>query len=133
VAGCNQIKAFGGISFSGSSMSLRINNPLTVPVQVQDIFVIWNHNDGHQTGSDKTLRLVSVSWEPPIWTGDSGVASSITIVPSPITYVQPGTSTLTFTFHQAYDNYHGIPTEQIVINLASVCTPAYSIQVQYTQ
>jgi hypothetical protein len=114
-------------------MRLRVVNPLTVPVQVQDIFVAWDHDSGHKTGSDKTLRLVSVSWEPPIWTGDSGTASSMSINPSPTTYVQPGSSTLTFTFHQAYDDFSGLPTEQIVINLAPVCTPPYSIQASYTQ
>jgi hypothetical protein len=114
-------------------MSLRINNPLGVPVQVQDIFVAWDHDHGHSSPGDTTLRLVSVAWEDPIWVGDSGIASSITIVPSPTTYVQPGISTLTFTFHQAYDSYHGIPTEEIVINLAPVCTQPGFIRVQYTQ
>jgi hypothetical protein len=133
VAGCDQIKAVGGISFSGSSMSLRINNPLGKPVLIQDIFVAWDHDTGHNPPGDKTLRLVSVAWEPTIWSGDSGTASSITIIPSPTTYVQPGTSTLTITFHQAYNDFSGQPTEQIVINLAPVCTPPYSIQATYTQ
>jgi hypothetical protein len=114
-------------------MSMTVTSPLTVPVRVQDIFVSWYYERGHQQGGDKTLRLISVSWEPPIWTGDSGTASSITIVPSPTTYVQPGTSTLTFTFHQSYQNYNGLPVEQIVVNLGPECTPPYSIQASYTQ
>jgi hypothetical protein len=113
-------------------MSMTINSPLSVRVQVKDIFVSWNYADGHQTTGDKTLRLVSVSWEPPIWTGNSGTASSITIVPSPVTYVEPGASTLTFTFHQSYDHEDGLPTEQIVINLEPLACN-HSISASYTQ
>ena len=91
----------------------------------------WYHDRGHQTGNDKTLRLVSVSWEPPIWTGDSSGPSQ-TIIPSPVTYVKPGTSTLTFTFHQSYDDFNGLPTEQIVINLEPLACN-YSISASYTQ
>lgn len=104
-------------------MSLTVTNPLTVPVQVQDIFVIWNHNTGHQTGQDKTLKLVTVAWEDPIWTGNSA-GPSISVVPSPTTFLQPGTSTLTFTFHQSYDNWEGRNQdnpERITISFAS-CT-----------
>jgi hypothetical protein len=56
--------------------------------------------------------LVSVAWEPPIWTGPPSDGPSITIIPSPTTYAQPGTSTLTFTFHQSYDNWEGPPPAQ---------------------
>jgi hypothetical protein len=127
VANCNQI-THGPITKSGSSMSMTITSPLTAQVQVQDIFVVWNHDRGHQQGGDKTLKLISVAWEPPIWTGPPSNGPSITIVPSPTTYVQPGTSTLTFTFHQSYDNWNsaspstGSP-EEILINLVpSGCT-----------
>lgn len=132
VVGCEAIRA-GQITKSGSSMSLTLTNPLTVPVQVQDIFVIWNHNYGHQSSSDKTLRLISVSWESPVWTGSSA-GPSISVVPSPTALLDPGTSTLTFTFHQSYDNWEGTghPTldnqtpETITINFAS-CPQVISV------
>jgi len=122
VAGCNLI-THGRISFSGSSMSMTITNPLGVPIEIKDIFVVWNHDKGNQGGGtppDRPLILISVSWEAQIWTGTS-TGPSITIVPSPTTYIQPGTSTLTFTFHQSYDKEDR--SEEILINLAPLgCT-----------
>lgn len=98
-------------------MSMTVTNPLGVPIQVQDITVWWNYLKGNQgPGGDRALILISVAWEPTIWSGiDDG--PSITIVPSPITYIQPGTSTLTFTFDKPYDKENH--TEEIYINLAA--------------
>jgi hypothetical protein len=73
-----------------------------------------------------------VAWEPPIWNGPPSSGPSILIVPSPVTYVQPGTSTLTFTFHQAYDDANGQPDEQILINLEPLACN-YTIQATYTK
>ena len=135
VTGCNDINiTHGQIAKSGSSMSMTITNLLTVPVQVQDIFVIWNHDEGNQPPGDQTLRLISVSWEPPIWTGNSAGPSQ-TIIPSPTTYVRPGASTLTFTFHQSYDNWEkkneGQP-ERILISFASPGCTSFTIDEQRT-
>jgi hypothetical protein len=127
VVGCNTM-THGSITKSGTSMSLTVRNTLSVPVQVKDIFVIWNHNFGHQSTSDKTLRLISVSWESPIWTGPPSNGPSITVVPSPTLLLLPNdTSTLTFTFHQSYDNWEGTghpnqdnqTPERITISFAS--------------
>jgi len=100
-------------------MSMTISNPLGVPIQIKDIFVVWNHDKGNQGGGtppDRALSLVSVSWEDPIWTGTSP-GPSITVVPSPTTSIQPGTSTLTFTFNRSYDKEDS--SEEILINLAA--------------
>ena len=118
VPGCNSL-THGPITTPGSSMSMTITNPLGVPIQIQDITVWWNHDKGNQGGGtppDRPLVLVSVSWEDPIWTGTSP-GPSITVVPSPTTYIQPGTSTLTFTFNQSYDKEDR--SEEILINLAA--------------
>jgi hypothetical protein len=100
---------------------MTITNPIGAPIEIKDIFVVWNHDKGHLgTAGDRPLSLVSVSWENQIWTGTS-LGPSITIVPSPTTYIQPGTSTLTFTFDQSYDKED--QSEEILINLApSGCT-----------
>ncbi|MCI0550327.1 MAG: hypothetical protein L0287_05190 [Anaerolineae bacterium] len=86
--------------------------------------MIWNQDTGHQLGSDKTLKLNSVSLESQFWSGTSN-GPSLTIIPSPTTYIPTGTSTITFTFHQSYDNFDG--TEQIIINLATNGCQSYPI------
>lgn len=118
VTGCNAI-AHGTILKSGSSLTLTITNPVPSPIQIQDIFVVWNHDKGHQTGSDKTLDLTSVSIGSQSWSGSPLPSNgpSVTITPSSPLYIPSGSSTLTFTFHQSYDNFDG--TEEILINLAS--------------
>lgn len=118
VSGCNAI-THGTISKSGNTMTLSITSPVASPVQIQNIFVVWNHDKGHQTGSDKTLMLTSVilgsqsSSSSPL----PSTGPSVTITPSSPMYLPNGTSTLAFTFHQSYDNFDG--TEEILINLSS--------------
>jgi hypothetical protein len=97
-------------------MILSITSPVPVPVQIQNVFVVWNHDKGHSAGGNKKLELQSVSLGSQFWSGTSN-GPSITITPSPTSYIPTGTSTITFTFHQSYDVLDG--TEEILINLAS--------------
>lgn len=115
VTGCNTV-TLGLLRQSGGSMTVTINNPLTEFLQIANVTVTWNHDKGHQTGSDKTLRLQSVSLGSVFWTGDDpGPTSSIT--PTSAIFIPPGTSTLTFTFHQVFDRWDN--TEQVTINLST--------------
>jgi hypothetical protein len=111
---------WGNITFSGSMMRLSITNPNSYTVQVKDVYVVWDHDRGHRTGNDKTLRLQTVGLGGQFWTGDDD-GPSITITPNPATAVLiPGggaTSTITFTFHQEYDRSDG--SEEILINLST--------------
>ena len=118
VFGCNAI-THGTIQISGNAMTLTITNPVPSPIEIGDVFVVWNHEKGHQTTGDKTLRLVSM-----VLGSQSSSSSplpsngpSVTINPSSPFYIPNGTSTIAFTFHQSYDNLDG--TEEILINLAS--------------
>lgn len=118
IFGCNAI-THGTIQKSGSTMTLTITNPVASPIQIQNVFVVWNHEKGHQTTGDKTLRLTSMvlgsqsSSSSPL----PSTGPSVTITPSSSMYIPNGTSTLTFVFHQSYDNFDG--TEEILINLSS--------------
>ena len=122
VSGCNAL-THGTIQILGNSMILSITNPVPSPIQIQDVFVVWNHEKGHQTTGDKTLRLTSVSVGSQTWSGSplpsNGPSAGIPSSPpfSPPVYIPSGNSTITFTFHQTYDNLDG--TEEILINLAS--------------
>jgi hypothetical protein len=95
-------------------MSMNITNQTGTPLTVQDIFVTWNHDRGHVTGIDKSLRLLQASLNSvSFWTGnDSG--PSLTITPSNL-LIPSGESTILFTFHQTYDLVDN--SEQIFINL----------------
>ena len=107
-------------------MNMAITNPLTVPVQIQDVFVVWNNDRGHQVGDDKTLTLQSASLGGVnFWIGNVSNQTTYTINPALTTYIPTGTSTITFTFHQSYDQFDG--SEQIIINLATNGCQSYPI------
>ena len=126
VTGCNSI-THGSISFSGNTMNLTINSPVPVSVQLQDVFVVWNHDKGHSAGNKK-LVLQSVSLGSQIWSGSSN-GPSISITPSPTAYLPSGSSTITFTFDQSYDTPDN--TEEILINLASPGCTSFPIHATY--
>ena len=111
---CNAI-THGPITLSGSTMSMTISNPYPYPIVIQNIFVVWNHDKGHETG-DKNLMLLSASLGAPLFNGTSP-GPSLTISPVPTRTIPAGTSTISFTFHQSYDKLDN--TERIVINLAT--------------
>lgn len=96
-------------------MSMTITNPYAYPITFNDITVTWNDDKGHQIGSDKSLKLQSASLGGTVfWTGNISNQSTYTIAAKPVIPAN-STVTLTFTFHQSYDNFDG--TEKIYINL----------------
>lgn len=119
VADCNTTNIYADpLMKSGNTMSVTITNQLNADLQIKDVTVQWNHDKGHQTGSDKTLRLQSASLGgTTFWTGYN-IGPTLTIVPSTLTYITAnGQSTITFTFHQSYDNWDN--TENVSITLAN--------------
>ncbi|MFZ5883913.1 MAG: Ig-like domain repeat protein [Chloroflexota bacterium] len=115
VTGCNTV-TLGLLRQSGGAMVVTINNPLTEFLQIANVSVTWNHDKGHQTGADKTLRLQSASLGSVFWTGNES-GPTYTITPSSAIFIPPGSSTLTFTFHQVFDRWDD--TEQVTINLST--------------
>ena len=114
VPACNGL-THGPITKSGNTMSMIITNPYAYPITTGAGSVTWNDDKGHQTGSDKTLSLQSITLGgTTVWTGNS---SSTSTMPWTTPAVIPANSTVTiiFTFHQSYDNFDG--TESITINL----------------
>ena len=94
---------------------MTINNPTGVALLVQDVTVTWNHDLGHQTTGDKTLRLQNAALSGVFWTGNI-YSTSYTITPASKT-IPAGASTITFTFHQSYVEPDG--SERIFINIAT--------------
>jgi hypothetical protein len=112
VPSCDLV-SHGTITASGNVMSMTINNPYSFTLVMKDVTVTWNDDKGHQTGTDKTLRLLGASiGGVTFWTGDIGNQSTYTI-PQPA-LIPPGTTTISFTFNQSYDNLDS--TENVLIN-----------------
>jgi hypothetical protein len=110
---CSGVKFTGGISYSGNTMSVTINNPYAFNLVMKDITVTWNDDKGHEVGNKKlNLRGVSVGGVP-VWTGDVGNRSSYTILTTALVPAQ-GNTIVTFTFDQSYDNPD--TTERVYIN-----------------
>jgi hypothetical protein len=114
VPSCNSV-THGPLVRSGTTLNMTITNPYVFPITFQDVTVRWNAEKGHLTGGDKTLALQSASLNGTVfWTGNINTTDIYTIVASPV--IPPNTTvTLSFSFHQSYDNIDG--TERIYINL----------------
>jgi len=113
----------GILTRSGDTLQMSITNDTGATLTASQITLSWNHNDGHHTGNDKTLRLRQVSLGSAVWTGNV-YAPSYTITPYSPT-IPTGTSTITFTFHQSYDDLDY--TERVLILLANNGCANYSI------
>jgi hypothetical protein len=115
VENCNTV-SLGLLQRNNGNMTVSINNPLIQFLQLVEVTLTWNHDQGHQTGSDKTLRLQSASVGSTFWTGNES-GPTYTIIPSSAIFVPPSSSTMVFvfTFHQSFDRWDG--TEQVTIKL----------------
>ena len=125
VIGCINIgqSGLGPITLSGNTMTMTIKNSQAYNVAIQNIFVVWNNDKGHQVGNDKSLVLQSVTLTTPttitpVWTGSSTGPSTTVTSPSPM--VIPGNgvvTTITFTFNQSYDKPDS--SEEILMYLST--------------
>lgn len=116
VAGCNTTNiTVGLLEQTSGAMTMTISNSLSTALQISNVTVQWNHDKGHQTGSDKTLILQSARLGSVFWTGNE-TGPTYTITPAS-TFIPPGVSTLVFNFHQAFDRWDN--TESVTINLST--------------
>jgi Flp pilus assembly protein TadG len=123
VSNCNLVVFQpSSLTKSGVTMSAVINNPTGAALQVSSITLLWNQADGHQTGGDKTLELLSASLAgTTFWSNATGITTSPYTIPLAATINLPATptSTIAFTFHQSYDNWKTTPPlEYISITLS---------------
>jgi hypothetical protein len=118
VLGCGSVQ-HGAITLSGSTMTMTITNPNAYVITVQDIFVVWNHDKGHQVGNDKTLTMLSANLgATTFWTGSILAPSTTLTSAAPLTIPGNGTvSTITFTFDKSYDLFDN--SEEILIKLST--------------
>lgn len=125
VPSCNSV-THGAIIVAGNTMTMTITNPYVFPLTTGPGTVTWNDDKGHLTGTDKTLSLRSITVaSTSVWTGSSSNVSTIPFT-TPVVIPANSTVTITFTFHQSYDNLDG--TEKIYINLTTPGCEANPIQ-----
>ena len=79
------------------------------------IYLEWNHDTGHKTGDDPTLRLRQITLDSQTWDGDIQTPSAYITAFYP--FIPIGESTIRFLFNQSYDLTDG--TERIVINIST--------------
>lgn len=117
VVGCNTTNITVGLlqRTADGAMMMNINNSLTVPLQIGNVSVTWNHDKGNKNGPDQTIRLQNARLGNVFWTGNE-IGPTYTITPAS-TFIPPGTSTIIFGFHQVFDRWDN--TESITINLSS--------------
>jgi hypothetical protein len=116
VPSCTGITAPMRITPSGNVMSITINNgnPYGFTLTLKDITVTWNDDKGHRVGLDKTLKLQIVTvGGVTVWTGTTIDGESTKTIPTTAT-LPPGNTTISFYFHQTYDNLDG--TESVLLN-----------------
>ena len=102
---------------------MTINNNTGQILSIANIMVTWNSDKGHQTGGDKTLRLINIqlgAQSAAISSGNGGPSYSL----SPAWTLPTGRSTFTFTFHQNYDNADG--TELITMTFSTTGCGAFT-------
>jgi hypothetical protein len=126
---CSQL-THGSIVTSGSTMTMTITNPYSYAITIKDLYMVWNHDKGHQVTDDKSLVLLNASLgSQQFWIGGS-VGPRVDITPSTPLLIPSGTTTITFTFHQSYDRIDF--TEAIFINLATPGCEGYPINATLT-
>lgn len=96
-------------------MKMTILNNSGHTLSTAQIYVEWNHDRGHTSGNDQSLRLRQILFANQAWNGDLQMPSAY--IQGYYPSVPPGTSTIQFIFHQDYDLSDG--TERIIINFST--------------
>jgi hypothetical protein len=85
---------------------MDIYNPYSYPLTTGVGLVTWNHDKGHQKGSDKTLKLLNATLNGTIiWnSGPSPDGIATVLFDTPAVIPPFSTVSIVFNFHQSYDN-----------------------------
>ncbi len=116
---CSQL-SHGPITFSGSNMSMTIDNTSGVAMAIQNIQVWWNYDTGRGTGpgdGNGDLELQNSALNGAIYWNGNQTAASYIITPSSSINIPTGSSTISFKFKYTYALQNG--TERIYINIST--------------
>lgn len=104
----------GALEFENNSMRMNIVNNTGHRLNVAQVYVEWNHDNGHD-GNDPTLHLTQILYNGQTWSGDE--FSPSLFVPAYYPAIPTGSSTINFFFNQAYNSLDG--TERIIITIST--------------
>jgi hypothetical protein len=96
-------------------MKMSINNQTGHTLTTAQIYLEWNHDTGHLSGNDRSLRLRQITLASQVWDGDIYAPSAY--IPVYYPSIPPGESMIYFVFHQSYD--WADSTERIIVNIAN--------------
>lgn len=96
-------------------MKMFILNNTGHTLTTAQIYVEWNHDTGHASEADPSLRLTQVRFAGQAWDGDIFAPSAF--IPGFYPTIPPGQSVIEFVFNQNYDIGDG--TERIIITIGT--------------
>lgn len=96
-------------------MEMQISNNTGHTLSTAQVYIEWNHDTGHQPGSDTTLHLQRASLGNGSWTGDLFAPS--TYLAGFYPPIPQGPSTIRFEFSQPYTSTDG--TERIILTIGT--------------
>jgi hypothetical protein len=105
----------GPLQFKENYMEMVINNNTGYFLSTSQIYLEWNHDNGHVSNEDRTLHLNKITLNDQEWEGDI-IAPSVYIDEFRPT-IPTGQSVIRIYFHQKYELRDG--TERIIISLAT--------------
>jgi hypothetical protein len=105
----------GPLTIRENYMEMSISNQTGHTLSAARVYLEWNHDTGHSSGSDRGLRLRQITLGSEKWDGDLLMPSVYLadFFPS----IPQGESIIRFIFHQSYDVADG--TERIIVNIAN--------------
>lgn len=114
---CNGITGVfhGPLYVKDSMMAMDIENMTGYTLSAAQVYVEWNHDTGHLSSGDTSLRLRQILLASQSWNGD--INSPSAYIPAFYPSIPPGHSTVQFVFHQNYTQTDG--TERIIITLGT--------------
>ncbi|MCC7118870.1 MAG: pilus assembly protein [Anaerolineales bacterium] len=104
----------GPLNYVNGAMQMEIYNNTGYPIRIGEIYIEWNHDQGHQ-GADPTLRLTKITLTNQNWQGE--IFAPFQSIKDFQPLVPVGTSIIKFNFQQSYDHLDG--AERVLINLAT--------------
>jgi hypothetical protein len=105
----------GPLIIEKNVMRMSINNQTGHMLTASQIYLEWNHDTGHVSVKDRSLRLRQVTLATKVWDGDLNAPS--VYIPAYYPSIPPGESMIHFIFHQSYDLPDG--TERIIISISN--------------
>jgi hypothetical protein len=113
----------GPLIIRGNYMAMDISNNTGHVLTAAQIYVEWNHDGGHDSSNDRTLRLRQINFGTNAWNGDIFAPSAY--IPGFYPTIPIGESTIQFVFHQDYNTTDG--TERIIITIGNPGCTNYPI------